>query len=55
MILMPGELRSIVRSKMNSKRRKCYNDPNCFCYICSDYTIKEQRKPITDFMKRALE
>ena len=38
---------------MSSKRRKCCNDPNVFCYICGDYTVKKQRKPITDFVKRA--
>ena len=38
---------------MISKRRKRCNDPNVFRYICGDYTVKEQRKPITDFVKRA--
>ena len=38
---------------MSSSRRKCSNDPNVFCYICGDYTVKEQRKPINDFVKKA--
>ena len=24
-----------------------------FCYICGDYIVKEPRKPITDFVKKA--
>ena len=38
---------------MDSSRRRCLNDPDIFCYICGSYTSKQQRKPISDFMKRA--
>ena len=38
---------------MSSSRRKCSDDPNVLYYICGDYTVKEQRKPITDFIKKA--
>ncbi|GBN87961.1 hypothetical protein AVEN_65749-1 [Araneus ventricosus] len=32
--------------------RGCSNDPNKFCYICSELTIKKQQRNITDFMKK---
>ena len=38
---------------MASSRRKCVNDPDTFCYICGDYTVPENRRGITDFVKRA--
>lgn len=38
---------------MSSSRRSCVNDPNMFCYICGEYTVKKFRKPITDFIKSA--
>jgi hypothetical protein len=36
-----------------SSRRKCVNEPDVFCYICGEYTRKEFRKPISDFVKKA--
>ena len=33
--------------------RSCLNNPDVFCCICSEYTMNEQRKPISDFVKRA--
>ena len=37
---------------MSSSRRRCYNDPDKFCYICGQYTFKNQRKAITDFVRK---
>ena len=34
-----------------SHRRQCSNDPNIFCYICGSFTLKTQRRNITDFVK----
>ena len=36
-----------------SSRRSCVNDPNVFCYICGEYTLEQNRKLITDFVKQA--
>lgn len=38
---------------MASSRRKCLNDPDCFCYICGEYIFSDQKKSISDFVKRA--
>lgn len=38
---------------MTSSRRSCKNHPDVFCYICGEYTLKENRKLVTDFVKRA--
>ncbi|KAJ8737977.1 hypothetical protein PYW08_000577 [Mythimna loreyi] len=38
---------------MSSSRRSCHNEPNVFCYICGEYTVKKYRKPVTDFVKSA--
>ena len=38
---------------MVSSRRSCLNHPDIFCYICGSYASKEQRKPISAFVKRA--
>ena len=35
-----------------SKRRKCCNDPDIFCYICGCFTLPPQRRNITTFIKR---
>ncbi|XP_076040377.1 uncharacterized protein LOC143024889 [Oratosquilla oratoria] len=35
-----------------SQRRKCCNDPNVFCYICGNYTLKDQRRNITTSVKK---
>ena len=43
----------VISMKMSKIRRSCANDPNAFCYICGEYTVKDQRKPVTDFVKRA--
>ncbi|GBM82659.1 hypothetical protein AVEN_200563-1 [Araneus ventricosus] len=32
--------------------RGCSNDPNKFCYICGEFTIKKQQRNITDFVKK---
>ncbi len=38
---------------MASSFRRCLNDPDKFCYICGEYTIKkENRKNISDFVKQ---
>ena len=31
-------------------RRLCRNKPNVFCYICGEYTIAPNRKPVTSFI-----
>ena len=36
-----------------SCRTSGVNDPNVFCYICGEYTLKHNRKLITDFVKQA--
>ena len=38
---------------MASSRRSCLNHSDIFCYICGSYASKEQRKPISAFVKRA--
>ncbi|KAK5650493.1 hypothetical protein RI129_001522 [Pyrocoelia pectoralis] len=38
---------------MASLRRSCRNKPDFFCYICGEYTLVYNRKPITSFVKRA--
>ena len=38
---------------MALSRRSCLNHPDIFCYICGSYASKEQRKPISAFVKRA--
>lgn len=38
---------------MASSRRSCINHPYVFCYVCSEYTFKENKKSIFDFVKRA--
>ena len=38
---------------MASSRRSCLNHLDIFCYICGSYASKEQRKPISAFVKRA--
>ena len=37
---------------MESKRRKCINDPDSFCFICGSYTLQKQRRPVNDFAKK---
>ena len=38
---------------MASARRSCRNKPDVFCYICGEYTIAPNRKPVTSFIRRA--
>lgn len=35
----------------STSRRKCSNDPDIFCYICGSFTLKTQRRNITNFVK----
>ena len=37
---------------MISARRSCRNKPDVFCYICGEYTIALNRKPVTSFITR---
>ena len=39
--------------KNNATRGTCVNKPDVFCYICGEYTIKQNRKPINDVVKNA--
>ena len=32
--------------------RKCLNDPDKFCYVCGNYTLKTQRRSITNDIKK---
>lgn len=36
----------------STSRRTCVNHPDVFCYVCGEYTLKESRKTISDFVKR---
>ena len=36
-----------------SRRRRCLNNPNVFCYICGEYTLQSNRKGISEFVKCA--
>ena len=38
---------------MSSGRRSCLNNPDSFCYICGEYTFKENQKTLSDFIKKA--
>ena len=38
---------------MSSSRRRCKYDPDAFCYICGEYMMKEQKRNINYFVKRA--
>lgn len=33
--------------------RNCLNSPNIFCYICGQFTIKDQRLEVTEFVKQS--
>ena len=35
-----------------SKRRKCCNEPDIFCYICGCFSLPPQRRNINSFIKR---
>ena len=37
---------------MTSKRRKCCNDPDIFCYICDCFTLPPQRRNTNSFIKK---
>lgn len=32
--------------------RGCINSPDCFCYICGNYTVKKQQRTISDFVEK---
>ncbi|KAI5725091.1 hypothetical protein M8J77_010864 [Diaphorina citri] len=34
-------------------RRSCINKPDCFCYVCGEYTPLESRKPVNEFVNKA--
>ena len=36
---------------VTSKRRKCCNDPDIFCYICGCFTLPLQRRNVNSFIK----
>ena len=36
-----------------SAKRSCRNKPDVFCYMCGEYTIAPNRKPVTSFITRA--
>ena len=41
--------------EMSTKRRKCRNNPDVFCYICGKYMMAKYRFNVRDFTKRAYE
>lgn len=38
---------------MASSQISYIDHPDVFCYVCDEYTLKENRKIISDFVKRA--
>ena len=38
---------------VTSPKRQCLNETNIFCYICGEYTLKHNKKIMSDFVKRA--
>ena len=32
--------------------RGCINSPDCFCYICGNYTIKKRQRNTSDFVEK---
>ena len=34
-------------------KRRCTNDPDVFCYICGEFTVKRQMMEIDDFVQMA--
>ena len=38
---------------MLAERRGCINEPDYFCYICGQFTLKSQRRGITQLAKYA--
>ena len=38
---------------MATKRRKCENSPEVFCYICGKYTLPKRLVKITEFVIKA--
>ena len=37
---------------MSSSCKSCVNNPDVFCCICGEYIFKENRKTVSDFVKR---
>nr|CAI5849570.1 unnamed protein product [Callosobruchus analis] len=33
--------------------RECKNHPDSFCYVCREFTLKAQRKPLSPLLKIA--
>ena len=38
---------------MSTQRRKCKSSPDCFCYVCGQFTVAKQRLQVNDFVKKA--
>ena len=45
-------IKQLIKTMASTSRRSCVNHPDVFCYMCGEYTLKESRKPISDFVKR---
>ena len=43
----------LSRNYMNLSKRSYVNNPDVFCYIYGEYAFKENRKTVSDFIKRA--
>ena len=46
-------LKQLVMATSSRTRRRCVNGPDVFCYMCGEYTLEHNRKPISDFVKQA--
>lgn len=33
--------------------RKCVNNPDMYCYVCGEFTVKAQRHSLTPLVKKA--
>lgn len=42
-----------TKTMASTSRRSCVNHPDVFCYVCGEYTVKESRKTISEFVKRS--
>ena len=43
---------SVAMIAMSKQRRQCVNNPDLFCYICGDNTLKRSQNPVTEFIQK---
>lgn len=53
--LYPDKTRSVVCDQYNGNKRtrSCFNSPNSFCCVCSQFVVKRQCRSITPSVKLA--